>query len=114
MKPVAIGRKNWLFAGSTAGGKTAAILMSLCTTCKNLKVDPLAYLTDVLGRVALIPPAGSRSCCRTAGRRCVRQPRWSRVTKPTELPDGGTLPVEVDRWRPGVGRIIRPRSHHAP
>ena len=32
-------------------GKTAAILMSLCTTCKNLKVDPLAYLTDVLERI---------------------------------------------------------------
>jgi transposase len=55
MKPVAIGRKNWLFAGSTAGGRTAAILMSLCTTCKNLKVDPLAYLTDVLGRVSTHP-----------------------------------------------------------
>jgi hypothetical protein len=55
MKPVALGRKNWLFAGSKAGGKTAAILMSLCTTCKNLKVDPLAYLTDVLGRVSTHP-----------------------------------------------------------
>jgi transposase len=48
-------RKNWLFAGSKAGGKTAAILMSLCTTCKNLKVDPLAYLTDVLRRISTHP-----------------------------------------------------------
>jgi transposase len=55
MKPVAIGRKNWLFAGSREGGKTAAILMSLCTTCKNLKIDPLAYLTDVLSRVSTHP-----------------------------------------------------------
>ena len=55
MKPVAIGRKNWLFAGSKAGGRTAAILMSLCTTCKNLKVDPLAYLTDVLSRLSTHP-----------------------------------------------------------
>ena len=55
MKLVAIGRKNWLFAGSKEGGKTAAILMSLCTTCKNLKIDPLAYLTDVLGRVSTHP-----------------------------------------------------------
>jgi transposase len=55
VKPVAIGRKNWLFAGSKAGGKTAAILMSLCTTCKNLKIDPLAYLTDVLRRVSTHP-----------------------------------------------------------
>ena len=55
MKPVALGRKNWLFAGSAAGGRTAAILMSLCTTCKTLGVDPLAYLTDVLGRVSTHP-----------------------------------------------------------
>jgi hypothetical protein len=55
MKPVALGRKNWLFAGSKAGGKTAAILMSLWTTCKNLKVDPLAYLTDVLRRISTHP-----------------------------------------------------------
>ena len=55
MKPVAIGRKNWLFAGSKEGGKTAAILMSLCTTCKNVKGDPLAYLTDVLSRVCTHP-----------------------------------------------------------
>ena len=40
MKPVALGRKNWLFAGSAAGGRTAAILMSLCTTCKNLGRRP--------------------------------------------------------------------------
>ena len=41
MKPVALGRKNWLFAGSDEGGKTAATLMSLCTTCKDLGIDPL-------------------------------------------------------------------------
>ena len=48
MKPVALGRKNWLFAGSDEGGKTAATLMSLCTTCKDLGIDPFAYLRDVL------------------------------------------------------------------
>jgi len=42
-------------SGSVAGGRTAAILMSLCTTCKGLGVDPLAYLTDVLGRVSTHP-----------------------------------------------------------
>ena len=34
---------------------SAVELMSLCTTCKNLKIDPLAYLTDVLGRVSTHP-----------------------------------------------------------
>jgi transposase len=55
MKPVALGRKNWLFAGSDEGGKTAATLMSLCATCKGLGVEPFAYLRDVLTRVSTHP-----------------------------------------------------------
>jgi transposase len=55
MKPVAIGRKNWLFAGSDAGGKTAAILMSLCVTCKELGIDAFVYLRDVLDRISTHP-----------------------------------------------------------
>jgi transposase len=55
MKPVALGRRNWLFAGSDEGGKTAAVLMSLCTTCKDLGIDPFAYLRDVLDRVSTHP-----------------------------------------------------------
>ena len=55
MKPVALGRKNWLFAGSDAGGKTAATLMSLCMTCKNLAMDSFAYLRDVLERISTHP-----------------------------------------------------------
>ena len=52
MKPVAIGRKNWLFAGSDNGGKTAAVLMSVCASCKAWNVEPFAYLRDVLDRVS--------------------------------------------------------------
>jgi transposase len=44
-----------LFAGSDEGGKTAATLMSLCTTCKDLGVDPFAYLRDVLDHVSTHP-----------------------------------------------------------
>jgi transposase len=54
-KPVALGRKNWLFAGSDKGGETAAVLMSLCTTCKELEIDPQAYLRDVLDRISTHP-----------------------------------------------------------
>jgi transposase len=54
-KPVALGRKNWLFAGSDKGGQTAAILLSLCTTCKDLGIDPQAYLRDVLDRISTHP-----------------------------------------------------------
>jgi transposase len=55
IKPVAIGRRNWLFAGSDNGGRTAAVLMSLCATCKAWDVDPFAYLRDVLDRVSTHP-----------------------------------------------------------
>ena len=55
LKPVAIGRRNWLFAGSDNGGKTAAVLMSLCSTCKAWSIDPFAYLRDVLDRVSTHP-----------------------------------------------------------
>ncbi len=54
-KPVAIGRRNWLFAGNEGGGGTAAILFSLTSTCKALGMDPFAYLRDVLERVCTHP-----------------------------------------------------------
>lgn len=49
---VAVGRKNWLFAGSERGGKSAAIAYSLIETAKLNGVEPQAWLTDVLGRIA--------------------------------------------------------------
>jgi transposase len=47
IRPIAVGRRNWLFAGSDHGGMTAAILMSFTGTCKSLGLDPFAYLRDV-------------------------------------------------------------------
>ena len=52
VRPIAIGRKNWLFAGSDNGGRTAAVLFSLIATCRRHNVEPLAYLRDVLTRIA--------------------------------------------------------------
>jgi transposase len=51
MKRIAIGRKNWLFVGSPAGGRTAAVLLSFTSTCNRLGVEPWAYLQDVLPRL---------------------------------------------------------------
>lgn len=51
LRAVAVGRKNWLFAGSHNGGRTAAILCSLIASCKLHGVDPLAYLTDILQKM---------------------------------------------------------------
>lgn len=52
MKPVALGRKNWMFAGSQRGGKAMAIAFTLIETAKLNNVDPQAWLTDVLSRIA--------------------------------------------------------------
>lgn len=52
VKPVALGRKNWMFAGSERGGKAMAIAFTLIETAKLNGVDPQAWLTDVLSRIA--------------------------------------------------------------
>lgn len=48
LRGVALGRKNWLFAGSDAGGQRAAAIYSLIETCKLNGIDPEAYLRHVL------------------------------------------------------------------
>jgi hypothetical protein len=55
LKLVGIGRNNWLFVGSDAGGKTAAVLFSFTATCKHLGIDTFAYLRDVLTRLPTQP-----------------------------------------------------------
>jgi len=55
LRRVAIGRKNWLFCGSDNGGRTAAILFSLIATCQRHKVEPFAYLRNMLTRIAATP-----------------------------------------------------------
>jgi transposase len=55
MRPIAVGRKNWLFVGSERAGHRAAILTSLVASCKNNCVEPWAYLKDVFDRLACRP-----------------------------------------------------------
>jgi len=52
MRCVALGRKNYLFMGSEGGGKSAAITYTLIETAKLNGVDPQAWLTDTLARIA--------------------------------------------------------------
>jgi transposase len=56
LRRVAVGRKNWLFAGSLEGGKRAAVIYSLIETCKRIGADPFRYLRDVLERLPTTPP----------------------------------------------------------
>lgn len=51
MRPIAMGRKAYLFAASERGGEVAATMYSLVATCKLNQIEPFAYLKDVLGRI---------------------------------------------------------------
>lgn len=51
IRPLALGRKNYLFAGSHPAAQRAAMMYSFFATCKIHQVEPLAWLTDVLHRI---------------------------------------------------------------
>ena len=55
IRPVALGRKNWLFAGSDGGGERAAAFYTLIRTAKLNGVEPEAWLTDVIARIGAHP-----------------------------------------------------------
>jgi transposase len=55
VRPVSLGRKNWLFAGSDAGGERAAIFYTLIRTAKMNGLEPEAYLRDILTRIGEHP-----------------------------------------------------------
>ena len=55
LRPLTIGRKNWLFVGSEDSGRSAATILSLVQTCRNLKINPQEYLEDVLRRIMSHP-----------------------------------------------------------
>lgn len=51
VRPLAIGRKNWLFVGCIEGGEATAIILSLIQTCRACGVNPREYLEDVMRRL---------------------------------------------------------------
>ena len=55
IRPVALGRKNWLFAGSPEAAQRMAIIYSLAATCKINGINPYEYFYDILPRVASYP-----------------------------------------------------------
>jgi transposase-like protein len=52
IRGIALGRRNWLFTGSQSGGERAAAMYSILQTAKLNGVNPVAYLTDTLSRIA--------------------------------------------------------------
>ena len=55
IRPLAIGRKNWLFAGSKRGGRAAALYLGLIQSCKACDVNPWKYFDDILRRIMSHP-----------------------------------------------------------
>lgn len=51
IRPLAIGRKNWLFFGSVEGGEAGAVILSLVQTCRGLGINAEEYLEDVMRRL---------------------------------------------------------------
>jgi hypothetical protein len=71
IRPIAVGRANWLQVGGDGGLPTASVLMSVCASARRNHLNPWAYLRDVLDRLAarrvtadladLLPDAWARS-----------------------------------------------------
>jgi transposase len=55
IRPIALGKKNWLFAGSERAGKRAAAIQSLLATAKRNGVEPQAWLKDVIDKLPTWP-----------------------------------------------------------
>jgi transposase len=57
LRPIPLGRKNWLFCWSELGAEHTGIVQSLIVTCRLHGIDPYTYFVDVLQRVGLHPAA---------------------------------------------------------
>ena len=88
LRPLALGRRSWLFAGSDRGGMRAAAIYTLIGTAKLNDIAPQAWPADVLARIAETPraPAPTRALAlesRTAARpRCLKRSPPRRLTIP--------------------------------
>jgi hypothetical protein len=56
IRPLAVGRNNWLFIGGDGGLQSAAVLLSVTASAKRHALNPWAYLRDVLTRLPARPP----------------------------------------------------------
>ena len=55
LRPIPMGRKNWLFCWTELGAEHVGIIQSLITTCKLHDINPYTYLVDVLQRISQHP-----------------------------------------------------------
>jgi len=81
LRTVAIGRKNWLFAGSDAGAERAAIIYSLIASCMLCEIDPFAYLRNVLDRISTHPASRITELPPSGWNKCLEVRKWRNLTR---------------------------------
>ena len=105
LRPVAIGRKNFLFFGSEKGGQTAATLYTLVQSARRNCVDVWPYLTDVLRRIAAIAPGD------TAALEALLPDRWVAAHPEHRLEQREEESREAQARRRRKRAARRPRRH---
>jgi hypothetical protein len=55
IRPIPMGRRNWLFCWTEVGAEKVGVIQSLMSTCRLQGVDPYVYLVDVLQRISVHP-----------------------------------------------------------
>ena len=106
LRPVAVGRKNYLFFGSEKGGQTAATLYTLVQSARRNCVDVWPYLTDMLRRLPAIPPTD------TAALETLLPDRWLQVHPEHRLTEREQESREAQAVADRHHRAVFP--HHPP
>lgn len=99
-RPIAVGRNNWLHLGSDAGGRTAAVLLSVVQTCHAPGVESWAYLRDVLERVSTHPASRLAELLPDAWKPAQTAEATGRKAEMTVAPDQGHAGVGKSEARP--------------
>lgn len=83
IRRLAVGRKNWMFVASEAGGKNMAMLYSILATCELLGINPEEYLPDMLMRLVARPPEATAAD--------LTPPEWLKARNAGALPPPSPL-----------------------
>ncbi|MFK4380953.1 hypothetical protein ABIA40_000361 [Bradyrhizobium sp. USDA 223] len=102
LRAVAVGRRNWTFAGSDEGGRRAAAIYTLIATAKLNDIDPQAWLADVLARLPDHPASASTDSCPGIGDlRTSLRPHKRGQPSPQDDLTRGRHPTRTDRFQQG-------------
>ena len=81
LRPIPMGRKNWLFSWTELGAQHVGVVQSLIATCRLHEIDPYDYLVDVLQRVGQHPPPTSHNSPPDCGSSTSAQTRCALISQ---------------------------------